>query len=95
MERIKQAWLERQVEEINKITGSPEAPYTRKNGKTVANVGNYFLDWAYGGVRLARMCNEGGGMECVLNQGFSTKRELYNELRAYIAGIKYSHTEEG
>ena len=80
--------LEALCERINTATGSPEASYTRKDGKLRANVGNYHIDQAYGGVNLARMCNEGGGITCPLGLGYRTKRELANEMRACLAGME-------
>lgn len=94
MERITQKDLEYLVERINKVTGSPTSPY-RRNGKKgnrqtgfIANIGNYHLDYAYGGVKLGRMVNEGGGVTNISEMGFGTKRKLYNWMRAYLAGIE-------
>jgi len=88
MQRITQKDLERLVEKINVITGSPEASYTRqKDGKTRSNVDNYHLDYAYGGVALHRMVNENGGIHDIFG-GHAPKRELYDKMHAYIAGAR-------
>jgi hypothetical protein len=70
------------------MTDSPEASWTKdKSGKFTANVGNYHLDWAYGGVALHRMQNTSGGVEDILRVGFVSKREMQKLLFAYIAGL--------
>ncbi len=91
--RITQKDLEYLVKRINEITDSPQTPYTRngKKGKReagfIANIGNYHLDYAYGGVKLVRMVNEGGGISDISRDGYGTKRELYNWMRAFLAGL--------
>lgn len=93
MQRITRSDLEFQVNRINKVTNLPLTPYTRngKEGKRepgyTANIGNYHLDWAYGGVKLVRMVTEGGGIAEISRGGFGTKRELYNWMGAFLAGI--------
>lgn len=58
MNRITIKDLQCMVDRINTVTGSPMQSWT--DGK--ANVGNYHLDWAYGGVALDRMYNTSGGV---------------------------------
>ncbi len=88
MERIKESDLEHQVKRINKATESPETPYTRNHqAKLTANIGNYHLDYAYGGVKLVQMLSPGGGITVISNGGFGTKRELYNWMHAFLAGL--------
>jgi hypothetical protein len=88
--RITEKHLQLLVEQINKLTGSPTAPWTsRGEGKGCkANIGNYHISHQYGGVCLHRMMNEGGGVATPLCYGHVTKRELYNQLRAFIAGLE-------
>jgi hypothetical protein len=88
MERITQAQLNYAVERINVNTKSPLTPYTKVDGRLVANIGNFHIYGAYGGYGLHRMCNEGGGITQII--GISTKRELYNQLQAMINGIHYA-----
>lgn len=81
--------LEAFCDRINIATGSPEAPYARDaQGKLTACVGNYHISQAYGGVSLQRMCNEHGGVTSPLGLGHVTKRELRDQLRAFIAGLE-------
>ena len=84
MQRITETHLQAKIDRLNRITGSPAEPYT--NGK--ANVGNYHLSHAYGGVCLHRMHNSGGGVSSPLSTGHVSKRELAGLLSAFIAGIE-------
>jgi hypothetical protein len=89
MQRITEKQLEALVSWINELTGSPATSYTRNDeGKLSANIGNYHLYYAYGGVNLHRMTNEGGGVNTPLGGGTRTKRELFNQLHAFINGLR-------
>ena len=86
--RITESNLRAVIARINRETGSPDEAYTRlPDGTLRANVGNYHLDSAYGGVTLARMCNEHGGITHPLGGGYCTKHELYDQLFAFIGGL--------
>jgi len=84
--RITRADLENTVDRINKATNSPLAAYTKTEDGYKANPGNYHLDWAYGGCKLVRMCNDGGGIN-EITHGFDSKADLYYQMRAYLQGI--------
>jgi hypothetical protein len=81
--RITEKDLQALVNRINELTDQPNKPY----GDNGANVGNYHLDFAYGGVRLAQITNKGGGITCPLGLSFLTKRELNYKLTAFISGL--------
>jgi hypothetical protein len=83
MNRITEKQLQAVIDRLNRITNSPAAPYI--DGK--AQVGNYHLSHAYGGVCLHRMHNENGGVSSPLSVGHVSKRELAGLLYAFIAGI--------
>ncbi len=97
MERIRQKDLEYLVKRINEVTDSPMTPYTKSKNAVLgpnyqravikANIGNYHLDYAYGGVKLVRMVSDGGGIEEISRDGFGTKRQLYSWLQAFLAGL--------
>ncbi len=87
-ERITQKNLDKLCDTINKVTNSPMTPYTRIDGKTKANLGNYHISSAYGGVCLQRMSNESGGVSTVINLGYTTKRNLYDLMNAYLKGLR-------
>lgn len=82
--RITQKDLEWLVKIINNRAKSPQEPY---NEARQANIGNYHLDYAYGGVKLVRMCNEHGGIRTISSGGYGTKRELYNWMEAFLYGL--------
>jgi hypothetical protein len=86
-ERITEKQLHAIVDRINRVTGSPMEPYTA--GKT--NVGNYHLDFAYGGVELQRMVNDVGGVTCPIRSGHVSKRELANLMWAFLEGLETKH----
>lgn len=89
--RITTSMLESQVARLNKMTNSPaEYSHRDENGKFCAHVGHYYLAGAYGGHKLERIVNESGGCTDVLRCGFTTKRELYNLISAYMDGIEVS-----
>ncbi len=81
MERMTIKKLESLVSHLNKVTNSPELPYI----SGAAQIGNFCLDEAYGGVGLNRISNSGGGVTCIFT--ITTRRELYNQIRAYIDGF--------
>ena len=88
--RITDKQLQALVDRLNEITGSPKESWTRgANKKLRANIGNYYISGAYGGVCLHRMMNDGGGVTTPLTYGHVPKRELFNQLRAYIAGLEF------
>jgi hypothetical protein len=83
MNRVTEKQLQAVVDRLNRITGSPMEPYL--DGK--AQIGNYHLSHAYGGVCLHRMFNDGGGVSSPLSIGHVPKRELLNLMHAYICGL--------
>ncbi len=87
--RISIKQLEARVTWLNEITDMPVTSYTRGNdGKLTANIGNYHISGAYGGYALHRMSNKGGGVSDVLQTGHIPKKELFNLICAYMAGIE-------
>ena len=74
---------------LNEVTNSPKEPWTRGEDKKLrANVGNYHLGQAYGGVQLQRMHNEGGGITTPIPMGYETKRDAYNMIQSYLWGLE-------
>ena len=86
--RVTVSNLKAQIDYLNKITNSPVKPRLQVDGRTIAQIGCHTLDQAYGRVGLNRICNEGGGVTTPI-YGLHTKRELYDLLKAYIAGIEF------
>jgi len=80
--------LELQIERLNQVTNAPENPWTRADGKLTANIGSHYLSQCYGGFCVHRMANTGGGVATPVSCGHIPKRELFDRLVAYIAGIE-------
>ena len=88
MNRITEKDLQRLIDSINERTGSPMKPWGKDDvGDMVANIGNYHLSGAYGGVCLHRMHNKGGGVTTPLIPYHVPKRVLYGLLEAFLAGM--------
>lgn len=83
--RITNKQLEMLVDRLNETRGTPKEPWTRTDSGLKANVNNYHIDSAYGGVRLVQHMNEGGGIHVISTNGFGTKRELDTFLRGMLA----------
>lgn len=80
MERITQAHLEGVLRRINRTAGFGDNP-------KYSTPGAYCLDYAYGGVKLAQYCNEGGGQRDI-TCGFNPKKETYYQMLAYCSGLE-------
>ena len=88
MSRITINDLQKLVDRINQIKGTPSKPWEdNKDGKYAANIGNYHLDGAYGGHALHQMTNTSGGIRDIFG-GHMAKRELYNRMQAFLCGCK-------
>jgi len=83
--RITEKMLQRKVDLLNEMTGNPAGSW-EKAGK--ANIGNYHLSFAYGGVALNQMTNTGGGVTDIFSVGHMPKRELFYRICAYCDGIE-------
>ena len=81
---INQKKLDALAERINELTNSPTEYKT--NGKV--NIGHYHIMYAYGKAQLVRTANEAGGLSTPLGTGFSSYPYAYEEINAFIAGIK-------
>ena len=89
MDRITTKRLDAIVATLNKVTGNPEASYTKAaDGTYKANPGNYHISGAYGGVKLEQISSEGGGVTDPLSTGYISKRALYDTICAFMRGIQ-------
>ena len=93
MERITRKNLEAAIDTLNRMTGSPSEPYRKEGEKWVANIDNFHISGAYGGVALHRMCNEGGGIRDIFQRGHMPMRELYELIHAYRKGIEFAREQ--
>ena len=89
MNRITEGMIQKRIDYLNKVTDSPETSYTKTELGMSANIGNFHLSGAYGGVCLHRMSNEAGGVSSVFNCGHIPKRELFERINAYIDGVQF------
>ena len=83
--------LENRVKYLNELTEKPTQRYTKKDGKYISNVGHIFISQAYGGCELQQVWNEGGAVIDVLKTGHIPKKELYNQINAFIEGIRFNN----
>ena len=86
MNRITDKNLETLCATLNRVTNSPESGWERIEERNVANIGHYYIDGAYGGVALARIVNDGGGVRMIIER--CTKRELYDQMHAFLRGYE-------
>lgn len=82
--------LESLVDCLNDLTRHNREAYTpdASTGHLNANIGTYTLNGAYGGWKLSQIVTAGGGERDLLSTGYTTKRELAQAIRAFIAGIE-------
>jgi len=92
MSRVTEKQLQAIVNNLNEITKSPKVTYIEKSGKFTAQIGNYHLSYAYGGVSLHRICSIGGGVEDVFRCGHVSKRDLANRMWAFQEGLNHANT---
>lgn len=83
---VTQKHLEALALRLNQLTGNDPVAWKREGNHNVASVGNYHVSGQYGGVSLEQMMNESGGVRTVF--GTTTKRELAELMRAYMAGMQ-------
>ena len=89
MERITNAHLDARIALLNAYTKNPDKTYTQDELGVKSNVGNYHLSCAYGKYTLHQVHNERGGISEPLGSGhIFTKRELFNAINLFLAGIK-------
>jgi len=81
--------LQSLIERINTATNSPATPYTRIDGKLTANIGNFHLSQAQGGVCVHRMANDAGGVTTPIWHGHIIKKEAEAKMRAFLAGLEF------
>jgi len=90
MNRITNSQLNYLVARINAATESPTEPYTYNEAdkRYYANIGNFHISGAYGGVCLHKMVTKGGGITDVFSCGYIPKRELYNRMTAFLTALE-------
>ena len=88
--RTTKAQLEAKVRMINLALGQSTEPMTRNaDGKLVWTRGVYTIGGAYGGYRIERIANDGGGIHSITN--YDTKKATYVAACAILEGIFAAH----
>lgn len=99
--RITEKQLQHLVNCINDIMGTPRDMFPegwRENRELGRNEGHYHLDYANGGVSLhqiGKLTRHGQGERDVLECGHTTKRDLFNQMQAYLAGVRDQQIRNG
>ena len=95
-QRITQANLERLCSHVNKLLDRPATHWEcDDDGRWRGQIGNFYIDGAYGGVALHEVVTESGGVRDVLSTGHVPKRELYEKMHAWLSGIEYARQTRG
>ncbi len=84
--KVNQKMLQDRIDYLNEITNNPLKTWERKDGHSICNIGNYCLDSAYGGHRLVKIINSGGG-QTDITSGYISKKDLYYQINAFIDGV--------
>jgi hypothetical protein len=83
------------IEALNRRAGFPPGVklWETVDGKQVSKVG-FYHDWYDGGYKLVQTVNSSGGHRSVLKLQAKSKREFYNLIWAYIAGLDDGSTSD-
>lgn len=81
---------------LNRRAGFPPETtlWQEIDGKQVSKVG-FYHDWYDGGMKLVKTINDRGGHRTVIKLTAKSKREFYNLIWAYIAGLDEGSTKNG
>ena len=91
-DRINQSDLQAVVNRINRATGNNLEAVTRgDDGKITRNIGTYIIDAGRGGYQLQRITSDAGSVRNI-TIGYISKRELYYQMQAFLAGIEASQS---
>lgn len=90
MDRISRKNLEALAQTINRELGRPQVTWRKEGERWVSNPGNFHLSGAYGGVSLHEICNESGGVHDVFSCGHQPKRDVYDRMQAFLAGLRHA-----
>tara|TARA_R100000231_G_scaffold46623_1_gene40036 strand:- start:103 stop:393 length:291 start_codon:yes stop_codon:yes gene_type:complete len=89
MNRIKNKDIEYYTKGLNILTKSPLEEWDRIEGKLVSNIGYFYYQEGSkinGQMhKIERIATEGGGCSIILSAW--TKRELYDQVKAYYQGL--------
>ena len=91
--RTTMAMLTTKINYLNHLMGYAETAYTKdpETGKYAPNPGVYVWSEAYGGIKLEQQSLTPGSTAHTydpINMGYGTKKQAYELISAFIAGIK-------
>jgi len=93
MERITEKFLQAVCDRINRAQGTPLKPYEKgPDGQYHPQAKCYHLSYAYGGVSLHKMRDEGLGVHDVFGCGHVSKRNLSERMFAFIKDLEEKAT---
>lgn len=88
-DRISRTKIDARIDYLNRLTGSPAEPYTKgADGQWSPNPGNFHLEGAHGGYKLARMAGPNGASSDPLCTGYVSLRALYDAIDCYIRALE-------
>ena len=87
MDRITNKHLEAMTNRLNKLVGAEPKVWNKETGKS--NAGTYYVQGAYGGYRLERIANDGGGASDISLRG--TKREIYEQIKTAVTVLEFQN----
>ena len=87
MDRITNKHLEAMTNRLNKLVGAELEVWNKETGKS--NAGTYYVQGAYGGYRLERICNDGHGSSDITLLG--TKREVYEQIKTAVTVLEFQN----
>ena len=74
---------------LNKVTNSPIKRYREgETGARKSNIGHYYLLRNYGGNALHQVCSTTGESKEVFACGYTTNKDLYVRIEAFIDGYQ-------
>ncbi len=85
--RITEKDLQAVCDRLNITLNRPIQPWDKSGDRYRANIGNFHISHAYGGVSLHEMMTDGGGVRDTFSCGHMPKRELFNRMHAMLDGI--------
>lgn len=96
-QKITRPFVERQLENLNRLMGMPTQPYFRdENGVIAPQAGNYHLDNAYGGYKFCRMSETLGssGTTDIGNMGYRSLPVVSQYIRMFVEGYRAAKEQQ-
>lgn len=95
--KITRPFVEKQLENLNRLTGMPLLPYHRNDqGVIIPQAGCYHLDNAYGGYKFCRMSETLGssGTTDIGNMGYRSLPVVSQYIRMFVEGYRAAKEQQ-